>query len=324
MLYRPLGTTGIPISAVAFGAGPVSTLMVGEDASRQRAVIEYALESGINWFDTAATYGDGQSERSLGAVLRELPDHLGNYHLATKVRLLPADLADIGRAVRRSVEGSLERLGVGHVTLLQLHNSVTRRRGDEPTSITPDDVLGRGGALETMRELQAAGVVRHLGLTGIGDPASLRAVIASDAFATIQVPYHLLNPSAGRDMPADFSETNYGNVIASCADAGMGVLAIRVLAGGALADNEPSPHTRKTPFFPLALYERDRARAARLREWLGPQRQLPVEAIRFAISHPQISAALIGFAEAWQIDQALAALDADAEPVAWDRMPAMA
>ena len=63
----------------------------------------------------------------------------------------------------------------------------------------------------------------------------------------------------------------------------MGVLAIRVLAGGALAGNPPSPHTLKTPFFPLALYERDRKRAARLQDIVGPERRLSQEAIRFAL-----------------------------------------
>src|SRR5688500_20209965 len=123
MQYRPLGNTGIQISAIAFGAGPISTLMVGSDANRQRSVVARASDAGINWFDTAATYGEGQSERSLGQALAEL-DATARVHVATKVRLMPTDLADIRGAVRRSFLGSLERLGLRRVTLLQLHNSV--------------------------------------------------------------------------------------------------------------------------------------------------------------------------------------------------------
>ncbi len=320
MKYRPLGKTGIQISVIAFGAGPISTLMVGDDSDRQRIVVANAIDAGINWFDTAATYGDGQSERSLGQALAEL-DAAARVHVATKVRLMPTDLDDIGGAVRRSVARSLERLGLPRVTLLQLHNSITQRRGDEPTSVTPEDVLGRDGIAATFRELRAEGLVQHLGLTGIGNPAALREVIGSGNFAAMQVPYHLLNPTAGRDLGDGFPETNYGNIVGACADADMGVLAIRVLAGGALAGNSPSPHTLKTPFFPLALYERDRARAERLREWLGPQRRLPTEAIRFALAHPAVSAALIGFGETWQIDEALTALTPDPVPVNWDEMP---
>jgi aryl-alcohol dehydrogenase-like predicted oxidoreductase len=84
----------------------------------------------------------------------------------------------------------------------------------------------------------------------------------------------------------------------------MGVMAIRVLAGGALADQPPSPHTLKTPFFPLALYERDRERA---RTWLQEHsisEPLPVAAIRFALAHPQIHSAIIGFQDPQQVEQA--------------------
>jgi aryl-alcohol dehydrogenase-like predicted oxidoreductase len=174
MQYRRLGQTGISISCISFGAGPVSTLMVGRDRDASRV------------------------------------------HVATKVRLTPTDLLESRGAVRRSVEASLQRLKLSRITLLQLHNSITRQRGDEPTSITPQDVLGKGGIAEVFQELQTEGICLHLGLTGIGQPLALAEVVRSGQFATMQVPYHLLNPSAGRVMEPDFSETNYGNIIAEC------------------------------------------------------------------------------------------------------------
>ncbi|HUG18359.1 MAG TPA: aldo/keto reductase [Planctomycetaceae bacterium] len=317
MQYRPLGKTGLQIPVLSFGAGPVSTLMVGERNPQQRDVIAYAIEQGINWFDTAATYGNGQSEQNLGRVLDELG--VGDkVRVASKVRLTEADLSDIRGAVRQSVEGSLKRLRLSRLTLLQLHNSITPRRGDEPTSLTPEDVLGSGGVVDAFEELREAGLVSHFGLTGIGHPESLAEVVCSGRFETMQVPYHLLNPSAGLDMPEEFSETNYGNIIATCAEMQMGVMAIRVLAGGALADNPPSPHTFKTEFFPLALYERDRQRANRIRETLGPDRRLPQEAIRFALAHSQISSAIVGFGEVSQIDEALAAIHATTPVLNWN------
>src|SRR4029079_2128414 len=103
-----------------------------------------------------------------------------------------------------------------------------------------------------------AGLVRFVGLTGTGQPDAMREVVRSGEFDTLQVPYHLLNPSAGRDVPTDFGEMHYGNIIADCAEQRMGAFAIRVFAGGALVDRPPSAHTLKTPFFPLPLYERDR------------------------------------------------------------------
>jgi aryl-alcohol dehydrogenase-like predicted oxidoreductase len=317
MQYRTLGKTGLQVSAVSFGAGPISTLMVGDDARRQMDVVAYAVAQGVNWFDTAATYGGGQSEQSLGRALDELNLH-DKVHVATKVRLTSDDLFDVHSAVVRSVENSLKRLRVSRVALLQLHNSVTLHRGDEPTSITPADVLGHKGVARAFEHLQASGLVSHIGLTGIGHPDALAEVVQSGRFETMQVPYHLLNPSAGRVMPEGFAETNFGNIIATCAEMEMGVFVIRALAGGALAGNSPSPHTFKTPFFPLDLYERDRLRANQLKEAIGPDRHLPQEAIRFALNHPRVHSAIIGFGETWQIDEALKALEPPVSPVNWD------
>ena len=308
---RILGRTGVSVSVLSFGAGPISTLMVGEDDQRQLAVVDAALQVGINWFDTAATYGGGQSERSLGAALAQL-GAASRVHVATKVRLMPEDLGDIGQAVRRSFEGSLERLRLPRVTLLQLHNSVTTRRGDLATSVTPADVLGPGGIVDAFRKLKDQGLVDYLGMTGIGQPAAMREVVDSGQIDTMQVPYHLLNPSAGQEMPGDFDETNYGNIIASCARQNMGVFAIRVLAGGAMAQNPPSPHTLKTPFFPLDLYQRDVERARRLQDdLLDPKHALSQMAIRFAVEHPSIHSAIVGLGSPREILEARAAIHVD-------------
>lgn len=313
MQFRTLGSTGIKVSCQAFGAGPVPELMTSDNGHRQRDTLRRALDAGVNWIDTAATYGNGQSEAGLGRALRELRA-LGDVHLATKVRLAAADLDDIETKVRESVAGSLKRLGVSRITLLQLHNSITAGRGDEPTSVTPEDVLGPHGVLNAFLKLQDEGVIDHVGLTAIGQAESLRKVIDSGQFATIQVPYNLLNPSAGESVSAEFSEVDYGNVIESCSRQHMGVFAIRVLAGGALAGEPPSQHTYKTKFFPLDLYRRDQQRAERLSSLLGPHTDLRETAIRFVLSHAQISSAIIGFGEASHVDEALAHLEAGPLP----------
>ncbi len=320
MQYRPLGRTGIPVSALSFGAGPVPAVMTAGDPARQRAVVARALEAGINWFDTAAGYGAGESERSLGRALREL-DAAGGVHVATKVRLGDADLDDIPAAVRRSIAGSLERLGLSRVTLLQLHNSVTARRGDEPTSITADDVLGPRGVLAALEELRHDGTAAHLGLTALGQPAALRTVLESGEFATIQVPFNLLNPSAGADVNECFPEANYGNLIDDCRRLQIGVFAIRVFAGGALVGQPPSAHTLQTKFFPLDLYQRDVQRAASLRDALSGRMELADAAVRFVLGHAGVSSALIGFSEPSQIDAAVRALEQGRLPeVVLDRL----
>ncbi|MEK6258681.1 MAG: aldo/keto reductase [Planctomycetota bacterium] len=302
MRYRPLGTTGLSVSELSFGAGPVSGLMTGDSREDQRAVVARAIELGINWFDTAAGYGAGRSEESLGLALESLrpPQPI---HVATKVRLLLNGETDLRPLVAASVRESLRRLRLPRVTLLQVHNSITPHRGDEPTSITPDDVLGPRGVLAAMEDLRAEGLVDHFGLTGIGDPDSLRLVLHSGRFATIQAPFHLLNPSALVAVPPDFTETNYGGFLRDAHDLGMGIFAIRVFAAGALLGAPPSAHTLKTPFFPLSLYERDVARATQLRETLDPQQSLQQLALRYVLSQPEIASAIIGFGAVEHVEE---------------------
>lgn len=303
MNERTLGSTNIAVSAVAFGAGPVSQLLVGDATDVQRATIHRAVELGVNWFDTAATYGDGRSEENLGRMLAELGVQ-SRVRVATKVRILPERLDDVAAAARESLLASLRRLRLARVTLLQIHNSITARAGAQPTSITPAHVLAAGGLLEEMERLRAEGLVEHLGLTGLGEPAALAEVIDSGAFAAMQIPYNLLNPSAGRAMPEAFDQTDYGNLIDVCQRRKMGVFAIRVLAGGALAGRPPSPHTFKTPFFPVDLYRQDVARAAALARLLPPAMSREEAAVRFALSHPAIASAIIGFATPEEVDEA--------------------
>src|SRR5262245_28276023 len=121
MEYRPLGRTGLRVSALGFGCGNVGGLMIrGAPAERERAVAR-ALELGINYFDTAPSYGDGQSERNLGQALRALR---ASPHVGTKFRLEPGELRDAGAAITRSLEASLARLGLPRVDVLHLHNPI--------------------------------------------------------------------------------------------------------------------------------------------------------------------------------------------------------
>jgi len=271
-------------------------------------VVQAALAAGINWFDTAATYSEGRSEAALGFALREL-GAVGQVHLATKVRLPEGSTGRVRDAILTSVEASLRRFQCSSVTLLQLHNSITPRAGDQPTSVTVETVLGPGGVLETFLELQASGQVRFLGLTGLGAPQSVKTVLSSGGFDTVQTPYNLLNPSAGQVVGPGFLETDYANQFATCHVKNLGVFAIRVLAGGALAGNAPSAHTQTTRFFPLDLYERDQIRAAEFQRHLPPGRTLKTEAIQFAIRHPAVASALVGFATPEQVTEAVESLN---------------
>jgi aryl-alcohol dehydrogenase-like predicted oxidoreductase len=302
MQRRVLGRTGLEVSVVGFGAGPVSGLMTGADEQAQREVLARTLAAGINWIDTAPGYGAGQSEASLGRALTALQAH-SSVHLATKVRLQPADFIDVEAAVRHSLAGSLARLGCSAVALVQLHNGITEHRGDIAASLTPADVLGSGGVADAFDRIRADGLVRFIGLTGTGTSTALQRVIDSGRFDTIQIPHHVLSPAD----PA---------VLARCQAHAMGIFAIRVFAGGALLGQPPSAHTLKTPYFPLAVYEEEHRRAIALEKQLHGQIALKELALRFALSGaPHV--ALIGLGQPQQVDEAAMLAEHGPLPPSW-------
>lgn len=308
MEYRPLGQTGISVSAISFGAGPVSGLLTGSTHDSQHEVVQRAIDIGVNWFDTAATYGNGRSEESLGQALARSRS-VRPLHVATKVRVQLTTQTDLRPLVVESVQESLTRLRLPKVTLLQLHNSITCHRNAQPTSITPEDVLGPRGILAGMQDVRDAGWVDHLGLTGIGDAEALCAVIETREFATIQAPVHLLNPSALRPTPPPLCDPDFGGFLRTAHSLGMGIFAIRVFAAGALLGAAPSAHTLKTPFFPLALYQRDEVRVQKLIRNLGSIESVRRAALQYALSLPEITSAIIGFGHVDHVDAAARVFD---------------
>lgn len=301
---RVLGRTGLTIPPIALGCGPVSQLMTVSESPLQTQVFQHAVSVGVRWFDTAPTYGAGLSELNLGRELQRTVSHKRPY-VATKVRLQSKDLASISQSIRLSIQGSLDRLGVERVTLLQLHNSITKNRDDLPTSITPEDVLGQGGVVETLRALQRDGLIQFLGMTANGDPKSLQQVVGSGAFDVMQLPLHLLNPSALQGMSGLPLGQDQGELLSLAAKQDMGVLAIRVYAGGALLDLEPSPHTQKSSFYPLKLYEQDRARARQLAADWGGWGRVQDAAIRWVLQQSEVTAAIVGVGCAEHLDLAI-------------------
>src|SRR5258708_6685714 len=105
---RPLGNTGLSVSALGFGCGDVGGLMVRESPPERERAVARAVELGITYFDTAPSYGDGESERNLGQALRALR---ADVQVGTKFRLDEGDRQDVAGAIARSLEASLTRLG---------------------------------------------------------------------------------------------------------------------------------------------------------------------------------------------------------------------
>src|SRR5438045_2967190 len=132
MERRRLGRTGLEVSVLGYGAGAVGGLFTkGAAADQERAVVR-ALEAGINYFDTAALYGNGESEKNLGRVLKALK---ANVVVGTKVRLSAAHRADVGKGIVQGMEDSLKRMGRDHVDLFQLHNPLVAKDADDKLAI---------------------------------------------------------------------------------------------------------------------------------------------------------------------------------------------
>jgi L-galactose dehydrogenase/L-glyceraldehyde 3-phosphate reductase len=323
MEMRTFGRSGLQISLLGFGCGAVGGLMVrGAPADQERA-ISRALDAGVNYFDTAVQYGDGESEKNLGRILQKLKP--ANAIVGTKVRLPSSDFGRIGVAATESLEGSLQRLRLDCVDIFHLHNAITVAGGGESLSVRQvlEEVIP---ALETLRQ---QGKTRFLGITAIGDTAALHEVIDAGVFDSAQVVYNMLNPSAATSLPPNYPAQDYGQLFDHTQAAGVGVVGIRVLAGGALSgslERHPTASPAPEPIGSGKSYGEDLRRARRLQPLVdeGLALSLTEAATRFAISHPAMGTILVGIATPQQFEEALAAVQkGPLSQVALDRLRAL-
>jgi aryl-alcohol dehydrogenase-like predicted oxidoreductase len=323
MQLRVFGRTGMQVSVLGFGCGAVGGFMVRGDPAEQERVVARAIAAGVNYFDTAVQYGDGESEKNLGRVLRKLKP--ANAIVGTKVRLPPGDFGRITEAVATSLEGSLARLGLERVDIFHLHNPITETGGGPALSVK--QVLG--DVVPAFERLRAQGKIRFLGITGVGDTAALRQVIEARAFDSAQIVYNMLNPSAAEPLPKNYPAQDYGRLFDATQAAGVGVVGIRVLAGGALSgstERHPIAGPAPEPIGSAMSYDADVDRARRLMPLVkeGFAASLTEAATRFALTHPAMGAILVGMATPQQFDDALAAVQKGPLPkAALDRLSAL-
>ena len=168
-----------------------------------------------------------------------------------------------------------------------------------------------------------------LGLTALGDTAALHQVIDARVFDSAQVVYNMLNPSAARELPASYPAQDYGRLFDHTEAAGVGVVGIRVLAGGALsgsAARHPIAGPAPEPIGSAMSYGADIDRARRLMPLVeeGFAASLTEAATRFALSHPAMGTILVGMATPQQFEDALAAAEKGPLPqAALDRLAAL-
>ncbi|THD72176.1 MAG: aldo/keto reductase [Bradyrhizobium sp.] len=323
MQLRVFGRTGMQLSVLGFGCGAVGGFMVRGDPADQEHVVARAIAAGVNYFDTAVQYGDGESENNLGRVLQKLKP--ADVVVGTKVRVPPSEFGRIADTVTTSLEGSLARLRLDRVDIFHLHNPITKAGGGSALSVAQvlDEVV------PAFERLRGQGKIRFLGITALGDAAAVNQAIDTRAFDSAQVVYNMLNPSAAVELPANYPAQDYGRMFDHTVAAGVGVVGIRVLAGGALsgsAERHPIAGPAPEPIGSALSYDADVDRARRLMPLVreGFAASLTEAATRFALSHPAMGTILVGMATPQQFEDALAAVRKGPLPQeALDRLAAL-
>lgn len=217
----PFGRTGHISTRTVFGAAALGSVTQA-DADR---TLDVLLAHGINHIDTAASYGD--AELRIGPWMAE---HRSRFFLATKTGQRTAEKA------REDLHRSLERMRVDQIDLIQLHCLV------DPAEW--EIAMGPGGALETLIEARAQGLVRFIGVTGHGvtAPAMHRRSLQRFDFDTVLLPYNYMmmqNPAYAADVRA---------LLRVCRRRNVGVQTIKSIARGPYGD---APRTHGTWYAPL-------------------------------------------------------------------------
>lgn len=209
---QPFGSTGHASTRVIFGAAALGGMSQG----RADATLETVVRFGVNHIDTAASYG--ASEDRLRSFLE---DHRGDVFLATKTGERD------GAGARRSLETSLERMGVDHVDMIQLHNLV--EEDEWRTAFSP------GGAVPALFAARDAGLCRHVGVTGHGLRIArmhLRS-LGEAPFASVLFPWNHSLAAAFPDYAADVDLLRD-----VCAQHGVAAQSIKSIARRRWADTE--------------------------------------------------------------------------------------
>ncbi len=306
MEYRRLGRTGLSVSILSLGSGGPNRFGQSRYTSRNRILrlVRHALELGINFFDTASSYG--QSEWLLGKALQGVPrDH---YYVSSKV--LPVNGRKIISATeaRRLVEQSLRRLGLEELDILHLHRVTQESYEKAMDRLMPE-----------LERLRTEGKIRYIGITESShlDPQHrmLKHALQDDLFDTVMVSYNLANRHAEQDVfpLALAKDVGVIGMVAARHLVGRSTVERLKLLSRALTSFAASPPSRdKLKIrYQGALSTLKRNKTGRdisvLRESGDKPLTLPSAAYTFAASHSAIATVLTGTNDLSHLDQNLEA-----------------
>jgi D-threo-aldose 1-dehydrogenase len=303
LALRNFGAADLRVTPLCMGCSGLSSMpdVFGYEVSEEQALatLRALFQSPIKYLDTAAGYGDGESERRIGIVLRELGGLPEDFALSTKVDR-DAETGDFsGEQAGRSIERSLKLLGLDHFQIVFLH---------DPETTTFENIMQPGGAVEVMLRYKEHGVIEHIGVAG-GPIDLMIRYIETGVFSAVLTHnrYTLLNRAA---EPLLQLATHRRMAILNAAPYGGGML------------------SRGPEHFPRYAYraadavtlERARKMKAICDEYGVP---LAAAALQFSMRDARITSTVVGMTRPERIAQTL---DLTRHPIpeeAWERLSAV-
>jgi D-threo-aldose 1-dehydrogenase len=297
---RTLGGTGLSVSPLCVGCAPLGdmpeTFDFSVDEDRASETLRAVLESQINFLDTAASYGDGESERRIGEVLEEMGGLPEDVVLATKADRDLTTGEFSGEQMRRSVERSLRLLGLDRLQLVYLH---------DPEHESFDHMMSDGGPVEVLSGLKEEGMIQHLGVAG-GPIDLMIRFVETDLFEAVITHnrYTLVNRTA--DPLFDVASERAVAAL-NAAPYGSGILA-----------KGPDAYARyEYRAAPKEMVEQVRAMRDACREFEVP---LAAAALQFSLKDPRIVSTIVGMSRPERVEQTLNLATQPIPAELWERI----
>jgi D-threo-aldose 1-dehydrogenase len=297
---RPFGRTGITVSAICMGGAQLGSLpeLFGYEVTEQNAIglVRRVLDSPIRFLDTSNGYGGGRSEERIGRAVR---DHGGlpiDFVISTKVDALDGDYS--GERVRTSVRESMERLGIGRLPIVFLHDP----------EFHPFDVITEpGGAVDVLVELRDAGEIGHIGVAG-GDTREISRYLDPGVFEAVLVHnrWTLVDRSAGPLFQRAVEEE-------------MAVVNAAVYGGGLLTASGGNGNYAYRPAAP-AVRDAAAAMSEVCRRW---GTDLATAALHFSLRDPKITVTVTGFTKQSTLDRTLDAVEVELPDAFWEELESL-
>lgn len=300
MQYRKLGSTGIQVSSISFGAWAIGDTWGKVDDGESMAALNKAVDLGVNFFDTADVYGDGRSEKLIGKLLKERPDD--EIFVATKAgrRLDPHTAEGYNYDNLSSfVERSLENLGVEALDLLQLH-------------CPPPEAYRQDETFEALDRLQEEGKLKNYGVS-VEKVEEARMALDYPGVQTVQIVFNIFRQKPAEELFTLAAEKEIGLIVR--VPLASGLLTGKMSPGQEFPEDDHRNFNREGEAFDRGEtfagvnFETGLEAAGELKTLVPEDFTLAQFALRWILMHPEVSCAILGGKSPSQVEDNTAAAD---------------